>query len=33
MDIIKDRKPSVDPNIGFVGQLQLLEEKVASGLA
>jgi len=27
LSIIKARRPSIDPNIGFIGQLQILEEE------
>jgi hypothetical protein len=30
LEIIRMSKPSVDPNIGFVGQLLHLEEQVAA---
>lgn len=28
LKIIRDKKPDIDPNIGFVGQLQHLEEHI-----
>ena len=28
LNIIRERKPDIDPNIGFVGQLQRLEEHI-----
>lgn len=33
LQMIKDKRPEVDPNIGFVGQLQTLQEKIDGYMA
>jgi len=27
LEMIKSKRPEIDPNIGFIGQLQMLEEE------
>lgn len=28
LEIVKKKRPEIDPNIGFLGQLQILEERL-----